>query len=161
MPKWTDLGRLKNIITDDSQRKLLYKDITNISKDDMPKFVLSGQHGLDTESDGGVKRRARVLSFSGYFNRTHGLRDEYRGEVPDVLDSPGRMKRMGWVDDNGDAVEWDKSQGEFRGYDWDGYFSYLADAVKAYLGAGKIPDESDLNIWLKGFDLRYSDDCIK
>lgn len=156
MSKWTDLGRLKNIITDDSQRKLLYKDITNVSKDDMPKFVLSGQHGLDTESDGGVKRRVRVISFSGYFNRAHGLRDEYGGEVPGVMDSPERMKMMGWVDADGAPVGWDERQGVFRGYDWDGYFSYLADAVKAYLGAGKLPSINDRDIWLKGFDLRYS-----
>ena len=102
-----------------------------------------------------MKRRVRIISFSGYFNQRHGLRDEYGGEVPDVLDSPERIKREGWVDENGEPVDWDKSQGEFRGYDWDGYFSYLADAVKAYLGAGRLPSEGDLKIWLKGFDLRY------
>lgn len=135
LPKWVNLSSLKNLITDDSQRKLLYKDIQNVKAEDMPKFVGSTQFGIDTISDGGVSGRVRELAFSDYFGRNYRrIKDEYGGQVPDVWDSHGRK--------------------ECR--DWDGYFSYMTDAVTLYLATGKIDVVVNQGLWRKGFDARFS-----
>lgn len=148
MPKWVNLSSLKNIISDDSQRKLLYKDIQNIPSEDMPKFVASTQYGLDIKSDGGVGGRVRELAFTDYFGRNYNrISDEYGGQCPQVWDSPARIKKMGWVDENGDPV----------GKDWDGYFSYMADAVKLYLGVKNIRVVVNEGLWLKGYDARFGE----
>ena len=91
LPKSVNLSDLKSIVTDNSQRKVLYKNLQNIKKEDMPKFVVSGQFGLDTKSDGGVNGRVRMLSFSKHFSRSHEIRDEYGGECPEVWDSEERV----------------------------------------------------------------------
>lgn len=146
LPRWVNLSDLKHVVSDDSQRKLLYKDIMNIAVEDMPKFVMSGQFGLNTEDDGGVRRRVRQLAFSGYFHGDDSIRKEYGGDCPEVWDSPERCKAMGWID----------AEGNCQGHDWDGYYSYLADSVKLYLGARKIDMVEDMGLWLKGWDMRFS-----
>ncbi len=143
LPKWVNLADLKHVVTDDSQRKLLYKDIQNIPVEDMPKFAISGQYGLDTEGDGGVKGRIRQLAFSGYFGRLiNTIRDEYGGDCPQVWDTPERCKAMGWEEGSTN--------------DWDGYFSYIADSVKDYLGSRRLEMAEDPGLWLKGWDVRFS-----
>ncbi len=128
LPKWVNLSDLKSLITDNSQRKLLYHDIQNIDKKDMPKFIVSGQFGLNTEDDGGVRRRVRQLAFSGYFHGDGSIWKEYGGEVPDI----------------------------FTKSDWDGYFSFLADCVQEYLKEPRIELVEELGLWLKGWDVRFS-----
>lgn len=141
LPKWVNLSDLKHIVSDDSQRKLLYKDIQNIPVDMMPKFVLSGQFGLNVEDDGGVKRRVRQLSFSGYFSGHDSIRAEYGGDCPEVWDNDDRCELMGW----------EKGQGN----DWNGYYSYLTDAIIAYKKVRSIPLVEDEDLWAKGFDMRF------
>lgn len=128
LPKWVNLSDLKHIVSDNSQRKLLYKDIQNIPKELMPKFVLSGQFGLNTEDDGGVRRRIRMLSFSGYFHGDGAIRREYGGDIPDI----------------------------FTEADWDGYFSFLSDCVQEYMAERKLEMVENHGLWLKGWDMRYS-----
>lgn len=142
LPKWINLSDFKHIVSDDSQRKLLYKDIQNIPVEDMPKFVVSGQFGLNVEDDGGVKRRVRMLSFNGYFSGHDSIRAEYGGDCPEVWDSDKRCEVMGW----------EKGHGK----DWKGYFSYLTDAVVAYKKKRSIDLIEDQGLWEKGFDQRYS-----
>lgn len=135
LPEWIRLSNLKNVISDDSQRKLLYKDIINVKSEDMPKFVGSTQWGLDIKSDGGVAGRVRELAFSDYFGRNYNrISDEYGGHCPDIWDGEGREECQ----------------------DWNGYFSYMADAVKLYLGKKKIEVKVNMGLWLKGFDVRFS-----
>lgn len=135
LPRKVELGSLKNVITDDSQRKLLYKDIQNVPREEMPKFVGSTQFGLDIKSDGGVAGRVRELAFTDYFGRNYRrISDEYGGRCPDIWDGPGREDCR----------------------DWNGYFSYMTDAVSMYLAKGKIDVIVDKGLWLKGFDARFA-----
>ncbi|MEP6645786.1 MAG: bifunctional DNA primase/polymerase [Saprospiraceae bacterium] len=128
VPKGFDLGKLKHIITEDSQKKVLYKNIYNIAAADMPKFVISGQWVIITKEDGAIARRVRKLAFSGYFNGRHGVRDEYGGIWPGI---------------------WKES-------DWDGYYSMLADCVKEYKQVNALPMVENKGLWLKEWDARFS-----
>lgn len=129
LPKWVNLSDLKNVVSDNSQRKVLWQNIANVMAEDMPKFVISGQFGLNTDDDGGVKGRVRQLSFTGYFSRLgKDIRGEYGGDCPDV-----------WTD-----------------ADWDGYYSYIADSIKEYLGVRRLMIVDDIILWRKGWDARFS-----
>lgn len=130
LPKGIDLSYLKHLITDDSQLKKLYRDIMNVAAADMPKFVISGQFGLNVEDDGGNKRRVRMLPFSGVFHGHDSLRKAYGGELPDI-----------WTD-----------------ADWNGYFSIIADAVQAYLAVRSLEIVENDELWLKSYDARYAHD---
>ena len=130
LPKGINLSHLKNLVSDDSQLKKLYKDLLNIALEDMPKFVVSGQFGLNIEDDGGVKRRVRMVPFSGYFHGHDSLRKDYGGDLPDI-----------WTE-----------------HDWNGYFSIIADAVQTYLGVKAIEIVEDDSLWLKSYDARYAHD---
>lgn len=133
-PKWVNLSSLKNIITDDIQNKILYKNILNLLYEDTPKLVGSSQFGIDTKSDGGVGGRVREVAFTDYFGRNYNkISDEYGGQCPDVWDSEERAECQ----------------------DWAGYFSYMADAIKLWLGKRSVPLVEDEGLWEKGFDLRY------
>lgn len=128
LPKSVNLSDLKHLVSDDSQRKVLYENIQNVAAEDMPKFVLSGQFGLNTKDDGGVKDRIRMLSFSGYFSGNGSIRKEYGGDLPEI----------------------------FTDADWDGYYSFLADCVHEYLKTREIEPIEFEELWFKGFDAQYS-----
>lgn len=130
LPKGIDLSYLKHLITDDSQLKKLYRDIMNVAAEDMPKFVVSGQFGLNVEDDGGNKRRIRMVPFSGAFHGHDSLRKAYGGELPDI---------------------WTIA-------DWNGYFSIIADAVQAYLAVRSLEIVENDELWLKSYDARYAHD---
>ncbi len=83
LPKGINLSHLKSLVSDDSQLKKLYQDLLNIPLEDMPKFVVSGQFGINVEDDGGVKRRVRMVPFSGFFHGHDSLRKHYGGELPE------------------------------------------------------------------------------
>lgn len=135
LPEWVNLSSFKNLISDDSQRKVLYKDIQNIDYEDLPKFVASSQYGLDTKSDGGVSGRVRELAFTDYFGRNYNrISDEYGGQCPEIWDQKGREDCR----------------------DWDGYFSYMKDAIQMWLGQRKLEVVEDIDLWRKGFDKRFS-----
>ncbi len=127
-PKGIDLSYLKHLVSDDSQLKKLYKDIMNIASEDMPKFVVSGQFGLNVEDDGGNRRRVRMLPFSSVFQGHDSLRRAYGGELPDI-----------WTE-----------------ADWNGYFSIIADAVQAYLAVRSLEIVENDELWLKSYDAMYA-----
>ncbi len=130
LPKGINLGHLKHLVSDDSQLKKLYKDLMNIPAEEMPKFVVSGQFGLNVEDDGGVKRRLRMVSFNGFLHGHDSIRRVYGGECPEI-----------WTED-----------------DWNGYFSILADAVQTFLCVRSLDLFEDRELWLKGYDARFSFD---
>lgn len=146
LPKWATLSVLKNLISDDNQLKKLYENLRNVAVEDMPKFLVSTQFGLDLKGDGGVMGRVRVLAFTDYFDRiVRSIRDEYGGDCPGVWDSEDRVEL------NGGA------------YDWDGFLSYVADAVQAYQRVRRLPIVDDIGVAMKSFDMTYSggDDYLR
>jgi len=140
LPMGATLSVLKNLVSDDSTLKKVYENLKNVPVEDMPKFLVSTQHGLDTKSDGGVYGRVRILAFGEYFDRINRtIRKEYGGDCPEIWDNEERIK---------------KNEGA---YDWDGFLSYIADAVQDYLGAREIPMVDDEGVWLKSFDTMNSE----
>ncbi|MBK8451688.1 MAG: hypothetical protein IPL42_17410 [Saprospiraceae bacterium] len=128
VPRSFNLSELKDMITDGGQVKKLYKDIINIAPEDFPNLGLSSQWAINTEDDPGVKRRVRILAFTGYFNVNHEVRDVFCGSFPQV-----------W-DDN----------------DWTGYYNFIAVGISNYLSSGKIEVIKDpIQIWEKNFDENF------
>ncbi len=129
LPEWVKLSVLKNLATDDIQWKRLYQNIVNLMFEETPKFYCSTQFGIDIKSDGGLAGRIRELAFTDYFGRnTRSVSDEFGGLIPDI---------------------WAKA-------DWDGYFSYMADAIEAWMLVRKLEVVEDMGLWEKGFDVRFS-----
>jgi len=137
LPKFCDISKLKGPATDDSQLKRLYKDLINVPDSEMPKIVGSLNWGIDVESDGGIKGRVKILSYSDYFSRKEKtIEDEYGGKCPKI---------------------WDKGNREGCN-DWDGYYSFMMECIQEYLKSGrKMEDVEDVDMWLKNFDVRFSE----
>ena len=128
VPRTFDLSDLKDMITDGGQVKKLYKDLANIDAEDFPNFGLSSQWAINIEHDPGVKRRARILAFTSYFNVNHEVRDEFGGSFPHI---------------------WDEN-------DWIGYYNFIAAGICIYLFSGKIEVIKDPElIWEKKFDENF------
>lgn len=130
LPKKVNLGALKALATEGTERKVLWKNITTVDPSEMPKILLSGQFGLNLFDDGGIKRRVEILPFTDYFNVDRTPIDVYGGKLPDV-----------WSED-----------------DWRGFYTYIVGCIRAYLTDrrikldGKLKNES----WEKNFDHTYS-----
>ncbi len=126
IPKNLNLSKLKDVVTDGGPVKKLYKDVQAIAAEDYPNIGLSGQWGINSDDDPGVKRRVRILTFTDYFNVDKEVRDEFGGSFPDI----------------------------WSGEDWLGYFNYIADGVKVLLEAGgKLEEvEESVLLWEKKFD---------
>lgn len=100
-----DLKRFKALSTEGTERKLLYKNLDTIPPEEMPKFIISTQWGVDLFTDGGVKRRVIPIPFTKYFHQKRTPKDEYGGKIPHV-----------WTNE-----------------DWRGYDSFIAEGIRNFL----------------------------
>ena len=128
-PKNVNLSKMKNAATDGGPVKKLYTDVLGVSAEDYPAIGMSSQWGINIEEDPGLKRRVRVLTFTDFFNVNREIRDFFGGSFPDM-----------WTED-----------------DWAGYYNYIANGIKEFLGCGKKLEEiEDLDLmWEKNFDQNY------
>ena len=79
-----DLRRLKAFSSEGTIVKYLFKNLTQIAAENMPKIIISSQAGFDVFSDGGVRRRIFLIPFTSYFNPGWTPEDEYHGTIPGV-----------------------------------------------------------------------------
>lgn len=132
LTKYNFLHRFKSMASKGLTWKRLYKDIVELTFEESPKVLMDGQFGMDIFTDGGVKRRAIMIPFSGeVFNGNGGqtVDEHYGGVFPDC-----------WTEK-----------------DWNGYYSWMADAIVIYMNNRRIKDINFLTQkgWEKSFDYTY------
>jgi hypothetical protein len=128
VPRNMNLSKLKDVVTDGGSVKKLYKDVRRLDVNEYPNLGISSQWGINVEDDPGLKRRVRIISFTGYFNAHREVRDEFNGNFPQI---------------------WDED-------DWIGYYNYIADGIQSFMLDRKIEMvESNDFMWEKNFDHTY------
>ena len=128
VPKHFDYSFLKELSTGSGLMKKLFKNEYAIDVQDMPKFIIQTNYGIDIK-DGGVKRRVMIVEFTDFFTKCGGV-DVYFGcHFP-----------------NG----WDSN-------DWAGYDTCIAECIQLWLKAKmKIqPAPISIGMWHKQWAQEY------
>jgi hypothetical protein len=129
LPEKFDLVQMKAFIDDDIIQKLLFINDAIIKSADAPKFLAQTNYSVVC-TDGGVKRRTKIIEFSDFFTVAKGVNTHYNGVYfPD-----------GWTDN-----------------DWRGFDTFLAGCIQEWLAAGRKIEDSELTDggWLKQFTQEY------
>jgi len=128
VPKGFDYTSLKDMSSGSAIIKKLYKDEMVVACEDMCKFIVQSNYGID-KADGGIERRIRQIEFTDFFTKAQGVNTHYGIQFPE-----------GW-DEN----------------DWIGYDNFIAQCVRKWLAAGLVLEKVELTIGgkLKEFDGTY------
>jgi hypothetical protein len=105
-PKGFNFGFFKEYTSGEASIKKLYKDERNVAVEDMPKILVTTNFSIDI-SDGGLKRRVRMLEFTDFFTKAGGVDVHYNCMFP-----------HGWSKE-----------------DWIGYDKFIALCIEQWLAA--------------------------
>lgn len=129
-PKDFDFDFLKNIISNSAIVKKLYKDEKDIPAEKLPKLLLSTNFSINI-TDGGLKRRIKILEFTDFFTKKGGV-DVYYGN---------KMFPTDWSEE-----------------DYSGYYNYSILCIQEYLKAPKLEDiELSEGGWTKQFIINFKE----
>lgn len=125
VPKNFNFGFLKELSGGTGLMKKLFKDEAPIQSKDMPKFLISSNFSIEI-TDGGLKRRIKIIEFTDFFTRCGGIDVHFGVHFPN---------------------EWDAD-------DWAGFDTLMAHAVQKWLlGNRKIGSASlSESGWAKQFE---------
>ena len=124
-------GFLKELASGSGLMKKLFKDEAEITADLMPKFLIQTNYSPKI-TDGGLKRRIRIIEFTNFFTKCGGVDKHFSGcYFPD---------------------EWNQD-------DWSGFDSLMAEAVQHWLANGRSIPEAALSYtgWTKQFRNEYGE----
>lgn len=132
LTKYGFLNQFKSSVSKGMMWKRLFKDIVQLTLEESPKIILDGQFGMDFFTDGGVKRRAIMLPFSGtLFSGVDGVsvEEHYGGDFPDC-----------WTEE-----------------DWNGFYSWCVDSIRLYMGDRRLHrlNTTTDKGWKKFYDYTY------
>ncbi|MGN6341028.1 MAG: bifunctional DNA primase/polymerase [Ginsengibacter sp.] len=116
---------LKELSTGSGLSKVLYQNMTTISSDVMPKFLIQTNFSFEV-TDGGLKRRIKPIEFTNFFTKAGGL-DVYFG----------KHFPRDWTNE-----------------DWNGYDTVLIVAIQLWLRNGRKIADAQLTEtgWMKQFE---------
>jgi hypothetical protein len=106
VPKGFNFGFFKEYTSGDVTIKKLYKDERTVKAEDMPKIIMPTNFSVDI-SDGGLRRRVRMLEFTDFFTKEGGVDVHYNCMFP-----------HGWTKE-----------------DWIGYDKFIALCIEQWLAA--------------------------
>jgi len=131
VPKNFDYTSLKDMSSGSAIIKKLYKDERVVECEDMCKFIIQSNYGVN-KADGGIERRIRQIEFTDYFTQKQGVNTHYGIQFPD-----------GWKEE-----------------DWIGYDNFIAQCVQKWLAGGLVLEREELTEggWLKEFDQLHGKD---
>ncbi|MGK3946568.1 hypothetical protein ABK046_50445, partial [Streptomyces caeruleatus] len=74
VPKHFDFAFLKEMTTGEGIMKKLFKNEYNVPVEEMPKFIVLTNYGVDIK-DGGVARRVKpgIIEFTDFFTHCGGI----------------------------------------------------------------------------------------
>lgn len=129
LPRNFDLSYLKNISSNSAILKKLYKDQITIPEHLLPKIWAQTNYSY-VISDGGVRRRVRVIEFTDFFTNAGGVDTYYNN----------KMFPIDWSLD-----------------DWSAYYNYMINCLQTYLANPKIA-ETKLTTegWMKQYEQTYN-----
>lgn len=125
VPENFNYGFLKELASGSGLMKKLFKDETEIIAELMPKFLIQTNFSPKI-TDGGLKRRIRIIEFTDYFTRCGGIDVKFGVHFPN---------------------EWEQE-------DWSGFDSLMAEAVQHWLANNRKIGSSILSAtgWAKQFE---------
>jgi len=131
VPKNFNYGFLKELASGSGLMKKLFKDETEVIAELMPKFLIQTNFSPKI-TDGGLKRRIRIIEFTNFFTKCGGVDKHFNGcYFPD---------------------EWEQD-------DWSGFDGLMAEAVQHWLANGRYVPEPNLSDtgWAKQFENTYGE----
>jgi len=128
VPKNFDYSFLKEMSTGEGLMKKLFVNEYSVPVEDMPKFLVQTNYGVNIK-DGGVQRRVIMVEFSDFFTKAGGIDVHFGCFFP-----------LGWTE-----------------ADWAGYDSLIADSVRIWLAGGLklTPSQASAGMWLKQWQQNY------
>lgn len=157
LPKRFNFESLKEIVTGSTVVKHLFKNMRTVPYHELPKITFNSNHGVPLMR-GDIRRRARCIEFTDFFNRAGGVARHYsetRGGLP-----------VDWMFPNGDTWTlteslkdrqpqrncWDESE-------WKSFFEIIFKAMAKYLGGGLMLEEEPMTVsgWIKNYAHTFGD----
>lgn len=128
LPPKFNLLPFKDLVTDGSVVKKLYKNEAHIPVEDMPKLLASTNYSFD-DADPGIYRRIRQIEFTDFFTRVGGVRKHY-----------GKMFPYDWTKE-----------------DYHFYDNFVMECIQVFLHLDCYIEKKELTLggWNKKFDLKY------
>lgn len=128
-PEGFDFSFFKELVTGEGIQKKLYKDDRTVDVREMPKFIGQTNYSVVC-TDGGMKRRMRILEFTDFFTMERGVNVHYNGKLF--------------------PTDWNQE-------DWAGYDNMIIESVQLYLSQGRTINQKDLSDggWLKRFKQQF------
>lgn len=125
VPKNFNFSFLKELSTGTGLMKKLFKDEKDIASADMPKFLVSSNYSIEI-TDGGLKRRVKMIEFTDFFTRCGGIDMHFGTHFPN---------------------EWNEG-------DWAGFDTLMAHAVQKWLQGNRKIGVASLSAsgWAKQFE---------
>lgn len=110
LPPTFDFKFTKNMLSNSAIIKHLYKDVKRVDASKLPKIMAQTNYSYDI-SDGGVRRRVKVIEFTNFFTLQGGVDVHYNGSLF--------------------PVDWAEN-------DWQGYYTYMISCIQEYLKFPKL-----------------------
>lgn len=139
IPKRIDWMFLKEQATGFGLLKKLYRNEEEIAPELMPKILINTNYSFE-DSDGGLKRRIRVVEFTDYYTK-HGGVDGVHGKL-----FPTGSTKGDWTDQ-----------------DWKGFDDFVLNCIQYNLAQGGKLQQTDLSQigWEKKFTNQFGDKTLE
>lgn len=135
VPKNFKFSFLRELSSGRGLVKKLYKDEAQVDIEDMPRFLITSNYSVEI-TDGGVKRRVKMIEFTDFFTKAEGVDSHYDKYFP-----------TGTKPEDSD---WDEN-------DWYGYDNFIATCLQSYLKANRKIAKTKISAggWRKQFEQTY------
>lgn len=161
-PKDFNYMALREMVSGSAVVKHLWVNQTTYTKEELPKFMFSTNHGVPV-LHGSLRRRMRLIEFTDFFNQSGGVANYFyniaKATNPRALPVDFIFPDNSPFTLNQDFSEKPQRRNFWNDYDWDEYFYVMFKAVADYMKSGQTIGEENLSDegWIKQFQYVFGE----